>query len=135
MAHWSAQAATSPLAKEGLLDLSDWDFSRDGNVNLRGDYEFYWEELLDTSSLLTKTPDTVIYLPKPWVGTIIDSQPEGGEVQITTEESETDDRQLFYDEIPAGSYIVLSVEDNGIRIPTDDLDMVFQPFFSRKEGS
>ena len=69
------------------------------------------------------------------ISNAIDSQPEGGQVQITTEELECDDRQLFYDEIPAGSYVVLSVEDNGIGIPTEDLDMVFQPFFSRKEGS
>ena len=83
MAHWSAQAATSPLAKEGLIDLSDWDFSRDGNVNLRGDYEFYWKELLDSSSLLAKTPDTFLYVPQPWVGTIIDGQTIGGEGYAT----------------------------------------------------
>jgi two-component system, cell cycle sensor histidine kinase and response regulator CckA len=68
------------------------------------------------------------------ISNAVDGQPGGGRINIATEEVRIEDRQLFYDEISAGSYIVLSVEDDGTGIPPGDLDMVFQPFFSRKEG-
>lgn len=33
-------------ASRGLLDLSSWDFERDGIAYLDGEWEFYWEQLL-----------------------------------------------------------------------------------------
>lgn len=36
---------TAPIAKDGVLDLRDWDFATDGPVNLRGAWEFYWQQL------------------------------------------------------------------------------------------
>ncbi len=35
-----------PVVEKGVLDLSDWDFARDGIVNLEGEWEFYWQKLL-----------------------------------------------------------------------------------------
>jgi signal transduction histidine kinase len=35
-----------PRAAMGVLDLTDWDFQSDGPVNLMGEYEFYWKQLL-----------------------------------------------------------------------------------------
>ncbi|BAU27389.1 hypothetical protein DFP93_102365 [Aneurinibacillus soli] len=32
---------TSPQAHHGLLDLSTWDFTKDGAVPLKGEWEFY----------------------------------------------------------------------------------------------
>ena len=69
------------------------------------------------------------------VNNAVDSQPEGGRVSLGTEEVRVEARQLFYDEISEGPYVVLSVEDDGSGIAPEDLDMVFQPFFSRKEAS
>jgi hypothetical protein len=41
---------TSPLqAEKGILKLDQWDFSRDGNIKLDGEWEFYWEKLLNYS--------------------------------------------------------------------------------------
>jgi len=37
----------SPNIENGFLDLSSWDFEEDGLVNLNGDWEFYWEKLLE----------------------------------------------------------------------------------------
>jgi signal transduction histidine kinase len=44
-----------PSANMGTLDLLDWDFelkpgSKDGNINLDGEWEFYWMNLLDTQA-------------------------------------------------------------------------------------
>jgi len=36
----------SPRAVKGILDLTDWDFKRDGPVDLSGEYEFYWSQHL-----------------------------------------------------------------------------------------
>ena len=35
-----------PKAINGVLDLRDWDFDKDGPVKLDGEWEFYWKQLL-----------------------------------------------------------------------------------------
>ncbi|MFY0625855.1 MAG: response regulator [Reichenbachiella sp.] len=35
-----------PLVEKGVLDLRDWEFSNDGSVAIKGEWEFYWDELL-----------------------------------------------------------------------------------------
>ena len=35
---------TPPKAVKGMLDLTHWDFEKDGPVYLNGEYEFYWKE-------------------------------------------------------------------------------------------
>ncbi|NJO03631.1 MAG: hypothetical protein HC880_19860 [Bacteroidia bacterium] len=35
-----------PLAKHGVLDLRHWNFKEDGAIELDGEWEFYWRELL-----------------------------------------------------------------------------------------
>lgn len=39
---WANQS--SPSAKEGILTLENWDFTKNGTVSLEGEWEFYWEE-------------------------------------------------------------------------------------------
>ena len=36
-----------PLAVDGILDLSDWDFEKDGIVELKGEWRFVWEEFVE----------------------------------------------------------------------------------------
>ena len=35
-----------PVAKNGVLDLSNWDFEKDGATRLNGEWGFYWKQLL-----------------------------------------------------------------------------------------
>lgn len=35
-----------PIAKNGVLDLTNWDFEKDGIIKLDGEWEFYWDQLL-----------------------------------------------------------------------------------------
>jgi len=42
----------APLAAKGVLDLTNWDFERDGPVNLTGEYEFYWNQLLNPQDFI-----------------------------------------------------------------------------------
>ena len=37
---------TPPQAKEGVLDVRDWDFARQGSISLEGEWAFYWQDLL-----------------------------------------------------------------------------------------
>ncbi|MEC9464502.1 MAG: sensor histidine kinase [Myxococcota bacterium] len=39
-----------PVAVDGVIDLSDWDFERDGVVDLQGEWRFAWEALIEPMS-------------------------------------------------------------------------------------
>ncbi|OOM79043.1 sensory/regulatory protein RpfC [Clostridium puniceum] len=64
----------SPLCKEGLINLSDWDFEGNGNVKLDGYWEFYPNKLLspidiNDQDLLEKF---YIKIPDRWVNQVPD---------------------------------------------------------------
>ena len=42
----SAQEKVVPKIEQGLIDLRDWEFGPDGPVELSGNWEFYWDQLL-----------------------------------------------------------------------------------------
>lgn len=44
-----------PTAVQGVLDLTGWDFEIDGIVNLEGEWEFYWEQLLTSSDFSSES--------------------------------------------------------------------------------
>lgn len=53
---------------KGRLDLSAWDFAGDGNVSLNGNWEFYWDRLLDPADFPapdTPAPGLTGYYPVP----------------------------------------------------------------------
>ncbi|MFN8672709.1 MAG: response regulator [Candidatus Sericytochromatia bacterium] len=56
-----------PEINNGVIDLRNWDFKANGPINLKGSWEFYWNELVTPSNLLlrTKAPD-YIDAPSPW---------------------------------------------------------------------
>ena len=65
------QEKTLPKAIKGILDLTDWDFKRDGAVDLSGEYEFYWRQHLPPSDFTGATPHRktgFIQLPGFWNG-------------------------------------------------------------------
>jgi len=59
----------SPLAEKGVIDLSNWDFERDGPVKLSGEYEFYWNQLVNPQDFLqprTSLKSDFIDVPNSW---------------------------------------------------------------------
>ncbi|NIK78522.1 signal transduction histidine kinase [Paenibacillus castaneae] len=64
-----------PLAKQGVLDLSDWDFSQRGTVMLDGEWEFYEGQLLEPADFRQGSEEAEIsylYVPGTWKGKAAD---------------------------------------------------------------
>lgn len=62
-------SASPPRALRGEIDLSGWDFGRDGVVPLNGEWEFYWNELLtpeDFRNRSTERRPAFVPVPRPW---------------------------------------------------------------------
>ena len=57
---------------------------------------------------------------------------DGGRLLITTENRNVDQLTVAYDEIVEGDYVTLSVKDTGIGIPEDDIERIFEPFYTKK---
>jgi two-component system, sensor histidine kinase ChiS len=52
-----------PKASQGVLDLANWSFEKDGPVNLYGQWEFYWKDLNPNDE---NKPQNVINVPSQW---------------------------------------------------------------------
>lgn len=59
-----------PRAVHGVLDLSGWDWQRDGAVVLDGEWEFHWQRLLEPGDFRTgkAAPTGFIDVPGAWNG-------------------------------------------------------------------
>ena len=57
---------------------------------------------------------------------------DGGRVVISTENRHLDQPLKGYELIPAGDYVLVRVEDNGAGIAAEDLEKIFEPFFTKK---
>jgi PAS domain S-box-containing protein len=55
-----------PKAVKGVLDLSNWDFEKDGRVELRGECEFYWSQhLFPLNFFKAPFPEKTGFIPIP----------------------------------------------------------------------
>ncbi|MBL0716189.1 MAG: PAS domain-containing protein, partial [Desulfosarcina sp.] len=61
-----------------------------------------------------------------------EAQPEGGLVTVRTYNRYVDKPFRGYDNVEEGDYVVLDIRDEGIGIAPDDLNRIFEPFYSRK---
>jgi signal transduction histidine kinase/ActR/RegA family two-component response regulator len=55
-----------------------------------------------------------------------------GKVRLATRNRSLDLPLAGYETIPAGDYAVLSVSDSGVGIAPEDLERIFEPFFTKK---
>ena len=61
-----------------------------------------------------------------------DAMPQGGVIEIRTENRECGRPCREDAAIPAGTYALLTVEDSGVGIREEDLGRIFEPFYSNK---
>lgn len=59
-------AQEQPRVVKGVIDLSSYNFLRDGPVELKGEYEFYWNQMLNPSSSGEGTEMNYIKVPGSW---------------------------------------------------------------------
>ena len=71
----SLQAQGDPLVRKGVLDLREYDFNKDGPLELKGEFEFYWNQMLNPA--VEGEPGEMIYaeVPGSWTR-LIKTNPE-----------------------------------------------------------
>ena len=69
-----------PVALKGVLDLRNWDFEKDGPVELKGQAELYWHTLLNPeNNTIEKASEMSCYMDIPgiWTGEICNKKKIG----------------------------------------------------------
>lgn len=61
-----------------------------------------------------------------------EAMPAGGKIRLSSYNIYLDTQFKLYEEIPPGEYVCLSVADEGIGITAEDLQRIFEPFYSKK---
>jgi CheY-like chemotaxis protein len=61
-----------------------------------------------------------------------EAMPEGGKILVTTENRHMDTVKIGYDDIDNGDYATLTVVDSGIGISAEDMERIFEPFYTKK---
>ncbi|MFC6229649.1 ATP-binding protein [Paenibacillus allorhizosphaerae] len=76
-----------PRAENGIIDLSDWNWQKDGTLPLNGEWSFSWQQLqqseADQASEQSQLPAQTIKVPGSWNGTVVDGVPLSGEGYAT----------------------------------------------------
>jgi len=61
-----------------------------------------------------------------------EAMPNGGKIVVSTENRYIDKSIKGYDAVDEGDYATLTVADSGIGIPSEDLERIFEPFYTKK---
>ena len=66
------------------------------------------------------------------VANAAEAMPEGGTIRIRSENRHLDKQMNTFDDIGRGDYVTLTVADDGIGISSEDLERIFEPFYTKK---
>jgi PAS domain S-box-containing protein len=66
------------------------------------------------------------------VSNAAEAMPAGGKVFITTENRYIDRPVDGYEEVKEGDYVVINVSDTGVGISSNDVQRIFEPFYTKK---
>lgn len=76
----SNQVTHTPLAHDGTLNLQGWNFETNQPINLKGNWEFHWKELLTPTDFAQEYPShsTYMALPNSWNNYVLDGKQLSG---------------------------------------------------------
>lgn len=63
----------------------------------------------------------------------VEAMPGGGKLRVSTKNQYLDKPVTGYDEITKGDYVMLNVADTGIGISQEDIERIFEPFYTKKK--
>jgi PAS domain S-box-containing protein len=98
---------------ERVLMMND-DLFREKSIEVRKEYADLPAILIDADQFLEVLENIVL--------NAVDAMPEGGFLNVSTGESESS----------AGRFVSVRIDDTGMGIPEDKMDMIFEPFFTTK---
>ncbi|HUU41607.1 MAG TPA: ATP-binding protein, partial [Desulfatiglandales bacterium] len=67
------------------------------------------------------------------VSNAAEAMSDGGTIFISTENRYIDKPIRSYDNVKEGDYAVLTVSDTGVGISTEDMEKIFEPFYTKKK--
>ncbi len=67
------------------------------------------------------------------VSNAAEAMPQGGAIQVKTENIYMDSRIGVKEDIAEGDYVLLTISDNGLGIASEDSDHIFEPFYTKKK--
>ena len=86
------------------------------------------EDLLNIKGSPVHLAKTVMNL----LSNATEAMPEGGTIFIVTENRYVDWPVKGYDHVEEGDYAMVTVSDNGIGISSEDMEKIFDPFYTKK---
>ncbi len=67
-------------ANKGFINLQDWDFRKNGNISLEGEWAFWWKKIIPPDRIDSFDQSVFVQVPEIWTNYEIEGQtitPEG----------------------------------------------------------
>jgi len=87
------------------------------------------KDLLNILGSPTHLSKTIMNL----ISNAAEAMPEGGALTVSTENRYIDRPIKGYDDVLEGDYVILTVSDIGTGISPDDIEKIFEPFYTKKK--
>jgi two-component system cell cycle sensor histidine kinase/response regulator CckA len=66
------------------------------------------------------------------VSNAAEAMPDGGNIFISTKSEYIDKPISGYDDVKEGDYVILTVSDSGVGISSENIERIFEPFYTKK---